>query len=329
MDIIKTKRGEEMDENVANKVKRKNGFNQKKLYDNLFIASFLFYPILLFCVFWVYTNFDSILLGFRKYDELNNPSFAGLANFKDFINYVILNGDPRWGIAFKNTLKMYLIPLIPCNLCYIFFAYILFKHCPAHRILRFIVLLPQIIAGFILALVFKRFVEQALPGIMSELFGLTDFPNLLWDKETAFGTQLFYVIWISFSTNLIVYPNAMKEIDTAILEAAQIDGVQNMFQELWYIIVPLIYPTMCTFIITGFSGMIMAGGAVPTFYYFNAPTHVVNVGYLYWIQMTNADSFIDYPLYAAGGLMLTVIIAPLTMLLRWALDKYGPSTEGY
>lgn len=308
---------------------RKNGLNRKKLNDNLFVASFLFYPLLLFCVFWLYANFDSILLSFRRYDEFNKASFAGLENFKDFIRFVLLEGDPRWGIAFKNTLKMYLIPLIPCNLCYIFFAYILFKQCPAHKVLRFIVLLPQIIAGFILALVFKRFVEQALPSIASSLFGVKNFPTLLWEKEYAFGTQLFYVIWTSFSTNLIVYPNAMKEIDSGILEAAQLDGVQNMFQELWYIIVPLIYPTMTTFLITGFSSMIMAGGAVPTFYYFNAPTHVVNVGYLYWIQMTHADSYIDYPLYAAGGLMLTIIIAPLTMLLRWALEKYGPNTEGY
>ena len=30
---------------------------------------------------------------------------------------------------------------------------------------------------------------------------------------------------------------------------------------------------------------------------------------------------------AAGGLIMTVIIAPVTILVRHLLEKYGPSTE--
>ena len=35
----------------------------------------------------------------------------------------------------------------------------------------------------------------------------------------------------------------------------------------------------------------------------------------------------SYPKYAAGGIILTIIVAPLTILLKWALEKFGPATE--
>ena len=34
-----------------------------------------------------------------------------------------------------------------------------------------------------------------------------------------------------------------------------------------------------------------------------------------------------YPMLSAGGLVMTLIVAPLTLLLKWALEKFGPSED--
>ena len=127
-------------------------------------------------------------------------------------------------------------------------------------------MIPQIISGFIMCLVFKNFIEGAVPEAMKLLFGIEDFTNLLQDEKYTFGTTLFYTIWVSFSTSLIVYPNAMNEIDDGIIEAAKLDGVGNIFQELWYILIPLIFPTISTFLITGLSTIFTNAGSIPTFF---------------------------------------------------------------
>ena len=35
----------------------------------------------------------------------------------------------------------------------------------------------------------------------------------------------------------------------------------------------------------------------------------------------------SYPKYAAGGLILTIISTPITLAVKWALEKFGPQEE--
>ncbi len=35
----------------------------------------------------------------------------------------------------------------------------------------------------------------------------------------------------------------------------------------------------------------------------------------------------EYPPLAAKGLLMTCVAVPLTMLVKWALEKYGPQEE--
>ena len=136
---------------------------------------------------------------------------------------------------------------------YIIFSYLLFKKCIGHKGIRALMMIPQVISGMVIALMFKKFVDNALPDIAKQAFGMADFPLLLSDPDYAFGTSLFYMIWISFAVSLVVYSNAMNEIPEEVIESAKIDGVDNMFTELFYIILPLIHPTLTTFLVTGFS----------------------------------------------------------------------------
>ena len=71
----------------------KNHISQKKLHDNLFVVSFLIYPILLFAVFYVYVNFNSIMLAFKEYDFKGNYEWVAFQNFELFIQNISGGSD--------------------------------------------------------------------------------------------------------------------------------------------------------------------------------------------------------------------------------------------
>jgi len=187
-------------------------------------------------------------------------------------------------------------------------------------------MLPAIISSFVFCLVFKIFAGQPLQQIMVDA-GFADFPNLLSDPDYMFGATLFYMIWVSFSTSLIVYPNAMNSIDPAVIESSKIDGVRNLWQELRYIVLPLIFPTISTFLITGFATILSNSGPILAFYRYEANPRVYNMGYYMLVQIMTASNESEYPMIAAGGVLITMIVAPLTMLLKKFLDRVSPVTD--
>ncbi len=305
---------------------RKKKITPKTVSKYVFVLSILLYPLILFGIFYVGVNMNSILMAFQSFTIQGDMSWVGFDNFGAFITNVL--GKNAWvNISLINSLKMYIINLVICMPLYILFSYVLFKQCLGHKVLRAIVMIPSILSGFIMCLIFKRFVTVALPSMMSVLFGKENFPNLLFDPQYSFGTNIFYMIWTSFATSLIVYPNAMKEIDDEILEAGRVDGIDNLFSELWYIVLPLIYPTISTFLITGFSAILTTSGPVATFYMYDAPLETHNMGYFYWKEVAYSSSYSGYPELAAGGLIMTVIVAPLTILLKKLLERFDYSKD--
>lgn len=312
-------------------VQRKKVSSQKKVR-TLFILSFITYPLILFLIFYVLVNLNSIRMAFFTVKMDGAWVFAKLDNFKQFISDLTEGGNVV-GVSMLNSLKMYIINLAICMPLYLIFSYMLFKQCFLHKGIRVIVMLPQIISGFVICMLFKNFIsgDEAPISVLFQKLGIFLDENgkpvdLLYHEAYAFGTTIFYGIWLSFGMSLIVYPNAMKEISSEIIESAQLDGVSNMFQEMFYIILPLIFPTLSTFLITGLAGIFTEAGSILAFYDTDAPSYVSNMGYYYAQLVLNANEA-TYPMLSAGGLLMTLVVAPVVILVRHLLEKYGPSTE--
>ena len=282
------------------------------------------YPAVLFAIFYLGVNFNSFLLAFETIDTAGNATFAGFGNFREVFRQFASNG--LLTTALVNSLKMYIINLVISMPLYIIFAFYIFKKWFLSRTFRLIMMIPAIVSGFIMCLVFSQFIEFGVPNLMRTLTGNT-FPQLLSHPDYAFGTTLFYMIWVSFSMSMIVYPNAMNAIDPEIFESARLDG-SNPAQELWHIVLPNIYPTLSTFLITGIAGIFTNAGPLIEFYMYDPPPTVVNLGYWIFQQTTrNMNSYESYPLVAAIGLLMTLVSIPLTFTLKHYLDKFDP-TEG-
>lgn len=295
----------------------------KTVRRNLFLISVWIYPVILFCIFYVAVNFNSFLLAFKSIGSDGTSTFAGFKNFALVFEQFSQSGLVQ--TALVNSVKMYIICLVVSMPLYIIFAFYIFKRWALGRVFRIIMMIPAIVSGFIMSLVFRRFVEYGIPSLAAILG--TNFPQLLSHPDYMFGTTLFYMIWISFSMAMIVYPNAMNAINPEIFESARLDGA-NSAQELWHIVLPNIYPTLSTFLITGIAGIFTNSGPLVEFYMYSAPPPAVNMGYYIFREtMNNLGTYESYPFIAALGLLFTMISIPLVFGLKHILDKYNPVGE--
>ncbi|MDD3999390.1 MAG: sugar ABC transporter permease [Bacilli bacterium] len=288
---------------------------QKKIFFWCLVAL----PLLQFLIFYIVVNINSIFLAFKSFDsETATFYFSGLGNFKNFI--ADITSDPTMVMASKNSLKLYLATLafgLPLNLIFSFFIY---KKIPGHGSFRVVLFLPQIISSLVVSLMFRYFVEEFLASIIGY--------NLLQSKDTGFATLIFYCIWASFGTQILIYTSAMSKIDESLVEAGKLDGM-NYFQEFFRITLPLIYPTITIFLIVGVAGLFTSQASLFNFYGATARADLQTIGYIFFVKVfrNTEASFSQYPYAAAAGLLFTAVVVPITFLAKYLLEKFGPRVE--
>jgi hypothetical protein len=69
-------------------------------------------------------------------------------------------------------------------------------------------------------------------------------------------------------------------------------------------------------------------GSIYDFYGSYPPARLATVGYFLFNKvMIRTANYNDYTFAAAGGVIFTVVVAPIALLVKWALEKFGPSAE--
>ena len=277
------------------------------------------YPLLQFSVFYVAVNINSILLAFKSFNPENASFyFSGFNNFSKFLNDI--RTDPGLITATSNSVKLYLAGLfigLPLNLLFSFFLYKKIKFAETFKVVLF---LPQILSALVVSLMFRYFIEE----LLTSLIGV----NLLQNKSSGFNTLIFFTIWASFGTQILIYTSSMSKIDRTIIESGKIDGM-NTWQEFWYIILPSIYPTITIFLVVGVAGLFTSQAGLFSIYGVTARTDLQTLGYVFFVRIfrNTEASIAQYPYAAAAGLLFTAVAAPITFLAKHLLEKYGPSEE--
>ena len=87
----------------------------------VFILSIITYPLLLFLVFYVYVNINSIVMAFTQSDIYGKTWFVGIENFKMFIEKVF-TGNDLISQSIINSLKTFIINLVISLPLYIIFS---------------------------------------------------------------------------------------------------------------------------------------------------------------------------------------------------------------
>ena len=299
--------------------KMKNSFGKKRIREYIFVSLLIFYPVLNFFVFYVFVNLNTITLTFQHMDDLGNTTFAGWDNYVYFFRSL---GDINSDMvnALFNSLICYAVNLIQWPFA-LMFAYWGFKKCIGSSAFRYIVMIPSMLAGVMVAMCFMRFLN-VLPQLFEKSFGIAGFPKLLQNEGSRMMMTIYYEFWCGFGLSTIIYMNAMNAIDYEIIESAEIDGA-NVMQEFSRIILPMIFGTVSTYIVLGIAGILTSQGPLYLFWEFSAPRDTVRFGYLMY-QMTMVNGFVDYPRVATMGLVCTLFVYPVVMLIKRFLEKKDP-----
>lgn len=300
---------------------------KKKTKDLIFVSLLVFLPLLQFFIFYICVNFNSILLAFKEIDINGNSSFAGLKNFKqlflDFKNFSL------YKVAFKNSLLVFLIGCpVSLTLALLFSYYIYKKNSKFANIFKIVLFLPSIIPSIALATMFVQITDSAYPKLMQALFNKEVF-GLLQNPKTTISTIIFYNIWCSFGVNMLLLVNSMSSINKSMIEAAKIDGV-NFFNEFIYVTFPQIFGTIKTLLIVSIGSFFVNSASIISFYGTTADESIYTIGYYLYketVTLSLNDNSAGLPKLAAFGLLLTIITLPIVYLVRYLLEKYGPSNE--
>lgn len=284
----------------------------------IFCCTMLVLPFLQFLIFYVYVNARSFVLGFQEFSyDKGRYVFAGLKQFKQIFQDFQINETLRSSVP--NSLTLFFWTFIFGSIGAVLFSYYIYKKNVLSGTFKVLLYLPHILGTVVVVVMYKYFVEDAIPII----FDLED--GLLSNPDTKRAVIMFYSIYMSFGPRILVYSSAMSGISDSLIESAQLDGV-NTVQELLYIVLPSIWGTFITFMVASIVGIFTNQMALYTFYGGDAPPDLYTFGY-YLYRNAKAGTSAEYPYLAAMGLLLTVIAVPLTMFTRWALKKYGPSKE--
>lgn len=282
-------------------------------------------PVLQFIVFYIGVNINSILLAFQKIEISSNAEKTITWTWKNFADW-FTNETSRSLVltATGTSLKVYAITLFTGVPLGLLFSYYIYKKMPGASAFRVVLFMPSIISSIVMVLIYKYCVNDALPAIFKGL------PKLLDNSNTRFGAIAFYNVYVSFGTSVLMYSNKMAGISPEIIEAADLDGATQL-QEFWHVVLPLTFPTISIFLITGVATLFTNQFNLYSFYggYKTVPDSALEtLGYYMYSRAEAAklDQTV-YPPLAALGLIMTAIAVPLTFGLKFVLEKFGPSED--
>lgn len=289
----------------------------------IFYSLMMLFPVVQFAIFYIGVNFNSFLMAFQRIDIAENTITWTFQNFQQI--WLELTEQNTLLQVSRVSLLSYALLLVIGTPLGLLFSYYIYKKLPFAGGFRVILFLPSIISAVVMVTIFQFYVERAVPAYVEALFGKT-IQGLLTNIHSRYAVIIFYNIWIGFGTGVLLYSNGMTNISQDVVESAHLDGADGV-KEFWYITLPLVYPTLSTFLITGVAGIFTNQLNLYSFYGVSAPVGVQTFGYYLYTQTQAATSDTAYPRLAAIGLILTVIAVPLTLIVKWALEKFGPSED--
>lgn len=283
-----------------------------------------------FIIFYVVVNINSILLAFQEftgYDEFYREQYVwSFANFvRMFKEFALPNSTV--GTAVKNTMKYFCVNVFLMIPVSYFVSYFLFKQVRGYKLFRVVFFLPSIISAVVYVTVFKNFIQTFGPlyTLLKNLFGY-ELPALLSNPATATPTIIVYTIWTGLGINMILYQGAMRRVPEEVLEACKMDG-GGWLHEMFFVITPMVWPTLSITIILAFTGLFNSSG--PILLFSEAGTVAGGNGTMtiafFIFQKTQTGGALEYP--AAIGIFFTAASIPIVILTRALLKRLDPEVE--
>lgn len=223
-------------------------------------------PMVIWFIFWAYKPMGGLLMAFQRYEPaygISGSEFRGLGNFQ-----IIISGSysSRFWSAFRNTFLISLYGLvfafpIPIILA-LFFSEI--GSSAFRKITQTITYLPHFlsevtITSIVLMLVYHG---ERMTGVVTQLLyslEIVPYGTIIMDTPNYFKPLYIITgIWKEAGYSSIVYFAAIMGISPVLYEAIRVDG-GNKFQEIRYVTLPGMAPTLIIMIILRIGRMLSVG----------------------------------------------------------------------
>lgn len=198
--------------------------------------------MLFFTAFTIVPVVVSIFFSFTQFNVLQPPVFVGLDNYAKLIL-----DDPIFLKAVKNTL---LLAVITGPVGYIFsflMAWLLCELPVKLRTLLTVIFYAPSISGNAYVIFTQLFSGDAYGFVNAQLLnmGLITDP-ILWlrDEKYMMIIVILVSLWMSLGVGFLSFIAGLQGVEKSQYEAAEVDGVKNRWQELWYITLPNMVPQL-------------------------------------------------------------------------------------
>ena len=295
----------------------------EKVKDWIFYFFLVAIPLIQFFICYVGVNINSILLSFKTYTTATDYRWS-FDNFERIFT-------TEWSTvanSLQNSLIAFAARVLVGMTLGLVFSYYIFKKMPASNFFKLVLFLPTIVSQIVMVIVYRQFVDEALPELMgmSGELGLISQGKIDPEGNMLFGVIIVYNIWVGFGTQVLMYLGAMNNISDGALEACQIDGA-NAVQEFIYIVFPGIFETFMVFITVNLTEFFTNQMALHAFFGVNELGNSKNytLGYYMWREVGKANNNVTALTYpSALGVLGTVVAIPLIFGIRKVLEKLGP-----
>ena len=211
----------------------------RKIYKSYFAFPALFIYTLLFIV-PIFLNFAYSFTNWNAV-KLTNET----ARFIGFDNYLKIFQNKELLFVIVRTLIFSFITTVFKNFIGFILALSFNEGLKTKNILRAVFFLPSMLSPLIIGLIFGSIFMKN--GFFNQLLGAMGLESIIhsWltTKSTALGTTMFVEIWRQVGFNMVIYLAGLQLIDKSYYEAAAVDGADKL-QQLWYITLPRIIPSL-------------------------------------------------------------------------------------
>lgn len=294
----------------------------------IFIAELIIIPVINFIIFWVYVNFDTILLTFKRFDvPTASYVWRGFDGYVSVFKSMILGGDPGEFNAFVNSFRAILINVIILPVTFVI-SYSFYKKIRFRKFFQVVFFLPNIISLVVLCMMVRHMFSSDFGPIALVIEKITGHPTdwLGYNSDKMWGIITVFCIWAGLGGNTVILCGAMQRIPEDVIEAARLDGI-GFLREAWSIVLPLVMPTVGVFMI----GVVTS----PLSFTLQPMLIAINPGIdnkfmtIGWYIFTSVDTGGSGNMIQAAtiGMMFSMLLLPVIIAVRILVKKFTPDVQ--
>ena len=214
----------------------------KAIYKDRVSYLFILPFVLIFFVFTVLPVLISMGLSFTHFNMLEAPVFVGVDNYlRLFFN------DPVFIQSIRNTLIFALIIGPVGYMLSLFVAWFINELRPKLRAVITLVFYAPSISGnvfLIWAVMFSGDSQGYINGFLIRNHFIESPIQFLNNPAYMMPVAILVLLWLSLGVGFLAFIAGLQGIDRTYYEASAVDGIQNRWQELWYVTLPLMKPML-------------------------------------------------------------------------------------